>query len=445
MKSENIGAISTGLVASGVGVIRISGDSPLKIAEKMFVPSGKTKVSDFEPNKMYVGEIVGDGFKDFGMCVYFKAPKSFTGEDIVEFHCHGGTAIVKGILRKVFSLGVRPATNGEFTKRAFLNGKLSLSSCEGLIDMINSESESGVKAGYYLYREKLTNEVIAMQNDLTDALSEIDADMDFPEEDLEIDSHDKVKSILIDVTGKIDKLLATFRVGRTLKNGVKVAIVGKPNTGKSSLLNALLNYDKAIVSNVAGTTRDVVEGSIDYNGVRFYFSDTAGIRESQDKIETLGVNLSKKVLNESDLILFVIDASDFDHTDTEIYNGIRDKNLLTVVNKTDKIDAKYDFADVYVSALKKENLEELKESIYNKTIGNGIDLNGDFLCEERHFEALTRAKEKLTMALSNADVVTLDLLAIDIKDGWDALGEISGKTATEEIIDNIFSKFCVGK
>ena len=207
MISENIGAISTGLVASGVGVIRISGDSPLKIAEKMFSPLGKTKVCDFEPNKMYVGEIDGEGFKDFGMCVYFKAPRSFTGEDIVEFHCHGGTAIVKGILRKVFSLGVRPATNGEFTKRAFLNGKLSLSSCEGLIDMINSESESGVKAGYYLYREKLTNEVISMQNDLTDALSEIDADMDFPEEDLEIDSHDKVKEILINVNKKIDNLL----------------------------------------------------------------------------------------------------------------------------------------------------------------------------------------------------------------------------------------------
>lgn len=445
MISENIGAISTGLVASGVGVIRISGDSPLKIAEKMFSPMGKTKVCDFEPNKMYVGEIDGEGFKDFGMCVYFKAPKSFTGEDIVEFHCHGGTAIVKGILRKVFSLGVRPATNGEFTKRAFLNGKLSLSSCEGLIDMINSESESGVKAGYYLYREKLTNEVISMQNDLTDALSEIDADMDFPEEDLEIDSHDKVKEILINVNNKIDNLLGTFRVGRTLKNGVKVAICGKPNTGKSSLLNALLNYDKAIVSNVAGTTRDVVEGSIDFNGVRFYFSDTAGIRESQDKIEELGVSLSKKVLNESDLILFVIDASDFSDTDKEIYNGICDKNLLTVVNKTDKADAKFDFASIYVSALKKENLTELKQLIYDKTIGTGIDLNGDFLCEERHFEALSRAKEKLTMALNNADVVTLDLLAIDIKDGWDALGEISGKTATEEIIDNIFSKFCVGK
>ena len=445
MINENIAAISTGLVASGVGVIRISGDSPLAIAEKMFKPTGSVAVKDFEPNKMYVGEIVADGFCDYGMCVYFKAPRSFTGEDIVEFHCHGGTAIVKGILQKVFSFGVRPATNGEFTKRAFLNGKLSLSSCEGLIDMINSEAESGVKAGYYLYREKLTNEVNGMQDLLTDALSEIDADMDFPEEDLEIDSHDKVKQILFCVKYKIDGLLKTFRVGRTLKNGVKVGIVGRPNTGKSSLLNALLNYDKAIVSNVAGTTRDIVEGSIDINGVRFYFSDTAGIRDSQDKIEELGVSLSKKVLEESDLILLVVDGSDFDNTDLELYNIVKDKNTIVVVNKIDKAYAKVDIGNVAISALTKQNIRQLKELIYSKTIGSGIDLNGDFLCEERHYEALSRASERVANAINNIDAVTLDLLSIDIKEGWDALGEISGKTATEEIIDNIFSKFCVGK
>ena len=445
MINENIAAISTGLVASGVGVIRISGDSPLAIAEKMFKPTGSVAVKDFEPNKMYVGEIVADGFCDYGMCVYFKAPRSFTGEDIVEFHCHGGTAIVKGILQKVFSFGVRPATNGEFTKRAFLNGKLSLSSCEGLIDMINSEAESGVKAGYYLYREKLTNEVNGMQDLLTDALSEIDADMDFPEEDLEIDSHDKVKQILFCVKDKIDGLLKTFRVGRTLKNGVKVGIVGRPNTGKSSLLNALLNYDKAIVSNVAGTTRDIVEGSIDINGVRFYFSDTAGIRDSQDKIEELGVSLSKKVLEESDLILLVVDGSDFDNTDLELYSIVKDKNTIVVVNKIDKAYAKVDIGNVSISALTKQNLGQLKELIYSKTIGSGIDLNGDFLCEERHYEALSRASERVANAINNIDAVTLDLLSIDIKEGWDALVEISGKTATEEIIDNIFSKFCVGK
>ncbi len=445
MYGENIAAISTSLGASGVAVLRISGVSPLQIAQKMFKPLKKIAVSDFEPYKLYVGEIQAENFTDFGMCVYFKGPNSFTGEDVVEFHCHGGTAITKGILKKILSLGARLAVNGEFTKRAFMNGKLSLSSAEGLIDMINSESESGVKAGYYLYREKLTREINDMQSEITDVLASIDVDMDFPEEDLEKSSTDAVVKALRSVIGRIDGLMSTFSTGRTLKNGVQVGIVGKPNTGKSSLLNALLNYDKAIVSDVAGTTRDIVEGSIDINGVRFNFSDTAGIRESDDKIEALGVNLSKRVLDQSDLILFVLDGSDITKEDDAIYNAVKDKNLLVALNKTDKTQVKDARADVYVSALKKHNVEKLKELIFEKTVGNGIDMNGDFLCEERHYRALERAKQSFVRALSAVNLVSLDMLSIDVKDGWDALGEITGTTATEEIINDIFMKFCVGK
>lgn len=445
MASENIAAISTALSASGVAVIRISGDSPLSIAEKMFLPMGKTSAKDFEPYKMYVGEILADGFSDFGLCVYFKGPKSFTGEDIVEFHSHGGTAITKGILKKILTLGARLATNGEFTKRAFMNGKLSLSSAEGLIDMINSESVSGVKAGYYLYREKLTQEINDLQDRITDVLAEVDADMDFPEEDLEKASTESVRATLEYVIQKLDALLSTYRMGRTLKSGVQVGIVGKPNTGKSSLLNALLNYDKAIVSDIAGTTRDVVEGSIDIDGVRFNFSDTAGIRTSDDKVEELGVQLSERVLEQSDLLLLVIDGANVTDEDEALYQRVKDKNHIVAVNKIDKTDYKDDRADVYVSALKKENLVELKSLMFEKTVGANVDLNGDFLCEERHFDAIKRAKEKLMVAFSAIDMVTLDVLAIDVKDGWDALGEISGRTATEDIINDIFKKFCVGK
>ena len=445
MNQENIAAISTPLAASGVAVIRISGDSPLKIAEQMFAPLSKTKVGDFEPYKLYVGEIICDGFKDFGMCVYFKAPKSFTGEDVVEFHSHGGIAITRGILKKILSLGARLATNGEFTKRAFMNGKLSLSSAEGLIDMINSESVSGVKAGYYLYREKLTKEVTAMQDVITDVISQIEVDMDYPEEDLEETSTEMVTNGLESVIEKIDKLLATYRMGRVIKSGVKVGIVGKPNTGKSSILNAILNYEKAIVSDVAGTTRDVVEGSVDINGVTFNFSDTAGIRDSDDKIEELGVMLSKRVLDESDVILFVVDGNDLSEEDEKIYSLIKDKNHVFAVNKIDKSDYKDERADVYLSAKTRENVDELKNLLYQRTALNGIDINGDFLCEERHFEALKRAKEKFVLAKDAVGCVNLDILSIDIRDGWDALGEISGKTATEDIINNIFSKFCVGK
>ncbi len=445
MVSENIAAISTALAPSGVAVIRISGDSPLSIAERVFRPSGKTAVNNFEPNKMYVGEIIADGFTDFGMVVYFKGPKSFTGEDIVEIHSHGGVAIAKGILKKVISEGARLAGNGEFTKRAFMNGKLSLSSAEGLIDMINSESASGVKAGYYLYRENLTKEVNSLQDQITTVLAGIDADMDFPEEDLEQASMKETEQTLTQVLERIKKLLSTYRLGRTLKNGVRVAIVGKPNTGKSSLLNALLDYNKAIVSDVPGTTRDVVEGALDVNGVRFNFSDTAGIRESADKIEEMGVLLSKKILDESDLIIYVVASDDLNEEDDKIYQLIKDKNFIFVVNKTDKKAIIDERADVYISALKKENVDELKQLMYEKTVESGLDLNGDFLCEERHYNALKKAEKKLSDALFAIGNVSLDLLAIDIKDGWDALGEISGRTATEDIINDIFSKFCVGK
>lgn len=442
--SEAIAAISTALAPSGVAVIRISGGNPLSVAEKMFKPIGKVKVEDFKPNVMYVGEISAEDFTDFGMCVYFKAPKSFTGEDSLEFHTHGGLAITRGILDKILTLGVRLATNGEFTKRAFMNGKLSLASCEGLIDMINSESVAGVKAGYSLYREKLTNEIIEMQNKLTDALSEIDVDMDFPEEGLEETSTKNVREILGEVIEKVSDLISSYKTGRVLKNGVKVGIVGKPNTGKSSILNAMLNYDKAIVSGVAGTTRDIVEGSIDVNGLRFNFYDTAGIRETGDDIEAKGVGLSKRIIDESDVILFIVDASDKTDEDEEIYSLVKDKNLITVINKTDLSSFKDERASLYVSAKTGEGIQELKTLLYKKAVGE-IDLNGDYLCEERHLYALKSAREKLNSALSGLDVAPLDLVAIDIKDGWDALGEISGKTATEEIISNIFSKFCVGK
>ncbi|MCQ2387208.1 MAG: tRNA uridine-5-carboxymethylaminomethyl(34) synthesis GTPase MnmE [Clostridia bacterium] len=444
MISENIAAISTALAPAGVAVIRISGDSPLKVAEKIFSPVGKIKVSDFEPNKMYAGEIEGDDFKDFGLCVYFKAPKSFTGEDTVEFHSHGGLAITKGILKNILNNGARLAKNGEFTKRAFMNGKLSLSSAEGLIDMINSQSIGGVKAGYSLYREKLNGKITELQNELLDAISQIDVDIDFPEEDLESTSTEKVKKSLNNVLSEVDKLIKTFSVGRVIKDGVKVAICGKPNTGKSSILNSLLSYDKAIVSDIAGTTRDIVEGSIDINGVRFNFSDTAGIRESDNKIESLGVEMSKKMVESADIVLFIVDGGNITEEDESIYEIVKDKNIIFAINKIDKEYILDDRADIYISAKEEKNIEELKNLLFDKTVGK-VDYNAEFLCEQRHYEALLDTKEKLLSALNVIDSEPLDIISIDVKCAWEKLGEITGKTATEEIINNIFSKFCVGK
>lgn len=447
MLYENIAAISTPLGAGGVAIVRISGETPLQIAEKMFLPAGKTAVKDFEPYRMYPGEIDAGSFRDFGLCVCFSAPRSYTGEHMVEFHCHGGVAIAEGILRRALSFGCRPAANGEFTKRAFLNGKLSLSSAEGLIDMINSESEGEVKAGYYLYREGLKKRVEKMQDALTYVLAQIDANIDFPEEDLEETALGAVREALAASISDLDGLLATYRTGRSLKNGVKVAIVGKPNTGKSSLLNRLLDYDKAIVSPVAGTTRDVVEGTMTINGVRFLFSDTAGIRETENEVESVGIARAKRALAESDLVLFVVDASKpLGDEDRVIFNEIKDRNHLVVYNKSDLSGlVKLKEIDLLVSAATGENVARLKELLYERALGGGVDLNGDFLTEERHYDALQRAREKLLAAKEGMDAAPLDLIAVDIRAGWEALGEISGKTAGEHIINEIFSRFCVGK
>ena len=307
---ESIAAISTAPGTGGVAIIRISGDDSLLIAKKMFYPIGKTQVENFEPYKMYVGEIKAENFSDNGMCVYFKAPKSFTGEDVVEFHCHGGIVISHGILDRIFALGARPATNGEFTKRAFLNGKLSLSSCEGLIDMINSESVAQIKSGFYLFKEKLKEKIVSIQSELTVILAGIDANIDYPEEGLIDDDGEQIKEKLIELKNLLKPLLDSYSQGKVITNGVKVALSGKTNTGKSSLLNMLTGEQRAIVTNVAGTTRDVVEGSVFIRGIKFTLFDTAGIRETDDPVEKIGIKRSNDLIDSADVVIFVKDSTE---------------------------------------------------------------------------------------------------------------------------------------
>ena len=263
---ESISAIATPAGRGGVAVFRISGKDALSIASKMFTPVGKTATLDFTPYRMYPGEIDGGNFRDFGLCVYFKAPKSYTGEDVVEFHCHGGENVARGILKRTFALGARSAGRGEFTKRAFLNGKLSLSSAEGVADMINGESDAEVKAGFLLYSEKLTEKVREIQERLKTALAGIDVSVDYPEEDIEEQHIDEIRLELSEILSSVQTILSGYSTGKKIKSGVTVAICGKPNTGISSLLNRLLGYEKAIVSSEAGTTRDAVEGTIEIDG-----------------------------------------------------------------------------------------------------------------------------------------------------------------------------------
>lgn len=446
MLEENVAAIATAPGKGGVAIIRISGKSPLEIAEKMFVPVGKKTVAEFEPYRMYPGRIDAGTFCDYGLCVYFKAPNSYTGEDVVEFQCHGGESIARGILKQTFRLGAKPAGRGEFTKRAFLNGKLSLASAEGVADMINGESEAEVKAGYLLYSEKLTNKVKAFQARLTTLLAGIDVSVDYPEEDVEEQHSEELAIELRKLQNELSVLTASYAVGKKIKSGVTVAICGKPNTGKSSLLNRLLGYDKAIVSDVAGTTRDAVEGTLEIDGRKFNLYDTAGVRDSGDRIETIGIERAESIIKSADVAVFVADyAGKLDAEDARVLEMVKGKPLIKVFNKVDltQDDTETD-ADVHTSAVTGEGIEKLKALLYQRGFGaRGED--AAFLIEERHFGALERAKASLQKAIFACGTEPLDLIGIDVKAAWDALGEITGETATERIIEEIFAKFCVGK
>ena len=445
MREDIISAISTAPIASGVAIIRISGEGSFSIAEKMF--SAKTPFSDFEPNKMYAGNIDAGSITDFGYCVAFKAPKSYTGEDMVEFHCHGGVAITRAVLKKTFELGCRQAERGEFTKRAFLNGKLSLSSCEGLIDMINAESTAFAKAGYYLYREKLLEKIRDCQNKLKYVLALIEANIDYPEEDIEPAELDDIRGRLVEVKTSVSSLISRYEGSSKIKNGVKVVICGKPNAGKSSVLNALIGADKAIVTDIAGTTRDVVEASFEKGGVMFDLSDTAGIRDSDDPVESIGISRSKKIISAADIVVFVLDgATKTVKEDFDIFESVKGSNLIVIKNKSDKeqIGQEIDF-DLSVSAKTGEGISTLKDMIFERSQVASIITGEEFLTEERHYRALSSALCEIESVLDKLGVMPLDILTVEIEKAWRDLGLISGETVTEAVIDEIFSKFCVGK
>ncbi len=429
---ECIAAIATAPGTGGVAIIRISGENCLEIANKIFTPK-----KDFKPNYMCAGHIEGDGFTDYGFLVYFKAPKTFTGEDVIELHCHGGVQIARGILKKCISLGARLAERGEFTKRAFLNGKLTLASAEGMADMINAESLALLRAGSMLYGEKLSGEVKALQNSLKDILAEVAVEIDYPEEDENGLDLKKISAKVAALKGEIDGLVTSYKCGKKIKEGVTVALCGKPNTGKSSLLNALLGYEKAIVSAEEGTTRDAVEGSIEIEGVKYNLIDTAGIRERAGNVESIGIERARKIINSADIILSVSDGEGVELP--EDANG----ELIKVFNKSDLKKPVGDY-DIAVSAKTGDGVENLKKLIAEKAVGDTA-LDKAYIVEERHYTALVRAEEALKSATENLEILTLDLIAVDLKEAWDALGEITGETANEEIISTVFAKFCVGK
>lgn len=446
MKNDIIVAVSTPIGMGAISIVRMSGDGCLLIAKKIF-SSQHLNFDKIEPRKLYLGTFSYGEINDECLLVYFKNPFSYTGEDLVEFQIHGSTSLVDKVISACLENGARMASEGEFTKRAFVNGKISLEKAEGVIDTINAESENELKAAKSLMQGKLFSQIREMQNDLTSLLARLEVALDYPEHDIEYTETQNAKKELENIKTKLEKILENSDQNSFIKNGVNVAIVGRVNSGKSSLLNALLGENRAIVTNIEGTTRDIVRETINYKGLKINFIDTAGIRKSEDAVENIGIEKSFEQINSADVVLFVYDSSrKLNNEERETLKKIENKNHIIIANKSDLNRVENDISpDIEISALKEKNIDEVKQRIYNLSKCGKINFNEICLTNARHIEAIKQSINYISKAISCCDTETVDIVILEIKKAWESLGKITGETENESIIDAIFSKFCLGK
>ncbi len=449
---DTICGISTQIGESGISIIRISGNGGLNILSKIFKTKKNVDILSMASYTMKHGFIVDDRGETIDEVIvsYMRGPKSFTAEDVVEINCHGGIVSVNRVLKEVLKCGARLSDRGEFTKRAFLNGRIDLSQAEAVFDIISSKTDLSMDSALKQSMGSISYEIQSLREELISIIAHIEATVDFPEDDIEEITCGKVKELLIPIIDKVNELIHSFEVGRIVREGIKVAIIGKPNVGKSSLLNALLKEDRAIVTEVPGTTRDTIEELINIDGLLIKIIDTAGIRNTSDVVEKIGVDISFKKIDESDLVLLIIDSKfGICNEDEIILNYIDSKKHILVFNKIDlinKSDFNYDKNSVLISAKTGEGIDDLKNKIYELFLLGEVKNKKVSITNVRHSDVLIRASMHLNEAmLILKDVYSIDLASIDLRNAWTVLGEITGDSIKEEIIDEIFSKFCLGK
>jgi len=456
--NDTIAAISTPLGEGGISVIRISGPVALSISDKVFL--GKTKLSDSQSHTAHFGKVVdyNGSYFDEVVAVVFRQPNSYTCEDVVEISCHGGFMVTQKVLQCILAAGARIAEPGEFTKRAFLNGRLDLTQAEAVGDLIHSQSEAAYKSSLRQLSGELSRQIKSIRDELLNLASLLELELDFSEENVEFADRRVLEKRLEGAIKVVNDLLESFAAGKIFREGVRVAITGKPNAGKSSLLNAFLKEERAIVSEIPGTTRDTISENISIAGVLFCLTDTAGLRETADEIEREGVNRAQKEAGQSDIVLLIKDYYEHDYNGSDpMYEKIAklcNENGTKLINIWNKIDLYYTEAPrisedeniFYVSALQGKGIDSLKKGLLKAVLNKQMSESSVVVTNVRHHDTLQRARKSLVLALDTLKAgKSSEFVALDLRSGLNALGEITGEITNEDILNNIFSKFCIGK
>ena len=456
MKKDTIAAISTGMTNSGIGIVRICGDEAFAIADRIY--SGKNKISEAKSHTIHYGHIK-DGVEtiDEVLVMVMKGPGTFTGEDTVEINCHGGTFVVKRVLETVLKNGARAAEPGEFTKRSFLNGKRDLSQAEAVIDLINSENEYALQSSISQLKGSIKNKINDIRNKIIYHTAFIETALDDPEH-ISVDGYgEKLKTIVKEIIEELMVLIRSADNGRVMKEGINTVIVGKSNAGKSSLLNVLSGHERAIVTDIEGTTRDILEEQVRLGELSLNVIDTAGIRRTDDVIEKIGVDRAQEYAMNADLIIYVVDASkDLDENDEKIMNLIREKNTIILLNKSDLdtvISAEQmmkktgNIPVISISAKEEKGIRDLEDTVKDMFLKGDISFNDQvYITNVRQKNALIEARESMEKVIQSIDDgMPEDFYSIDLMDAYEALGSITGESVGEDLINEIFNKFCMGK